>query len=803
MSRKRSGKRRAKGHDRARRRGASGGSAPRREWVGGRVPMPGYVRGEEPFRPELILWLELPDDLVVGQRVVDPRDPAHDAGTTLLAAMRAPGAGAPRRPDWVRVASATLAAEVRAAVPGLEVVVAPTPELDPLFGDLIEHLAARAGGEPSYLDLGDAGKTDLEILFHAAARLYPLAPWQLLEEEEVLRVDIPSLGLEAGCLTAFGRLGESTGIAVFPSLVAFERFLSSTRACLERGEEATPGAAFWSLQYLRGAELPETMRREVAERGWPVAGAHAYPLPTCCDAAGNQRPMDARDLQVLEACAGAVAAFCEQHRDRLAHRDGAGYGIHRDGGRGAAPEPLACTREVGGIRVHLSLPYDTRAEPAIAAPAAAGDGPDPVARARALHELDRRLVDELFAFATERWAAALRACVDEIEGSDHHGQLFPHVALHDLDLVRDRAGKTSVSKRYLSMHDSRLSRPEREWLGAQQRAWLSTWAVTEVHPDHGLELEDRLSGERREVIDVSASRMLLPGHVLLGRVVDQAGLSLLCGSHPRPLPPGDAYEVERRIRAQCRRRRGPIALGTLREPRLIRWLCSAWEQAVEAHDERRSTLPALHNTDGEPLLLTAEHFSFDPARHGAVAARLDALDGFEAIDAGDGSRRYDVTLPGNPLHASWGSTLVGRALLERDRLRLESNSAARADRLRARVEAACEGLLRHRAREHADPVPGLRHAPDAPAQGGDETPPPELAELVRAEKARHYATWPDTPLPALGGKTPREALRSGSGRERIEVLLRELRLLESREPEATRFDVQALRAQLGLDGEAP
>jgi len=67
-------------------KGRTGGS----EWVGGRVLMPAYVVEAEPFRPELILWLELPADLVVGSQLLDPKKPAVHLGDTLLAAMARP-----------------------------------------------------------------------------------------------------------------------------------------------------------------------------------------------------------------------------------------------------------------------------------------------------------------------------------------------------------------------------------------------------------------------------------------------------------------------------------------------------------------------------------------------------------------------------------------------------------------------------------------------------------------------------------------------------------------------------------------
>ncbi len=83
-------------------------------------------------------------------------------------------------------------------------------------------------------------------------------------------------------------------------------------------------------------------------------------------------------------------------------------------------------------------------------------------------------------------------------------------------------------------------------------------------------------------------------------------------------------------------------------------------------------------------------------------------------------------------------------------------------------------------------------------------PPPRAprrgaAALLREIKERHYASWVDEPLPALGGQTPRAALRTREGRARVDVLLKDLENLEARLPQDERFDVAVLRARLGLE----
>jgi hypothetical protein len=136
-------------------------------------------------------------------------------------------------------------------------------------------------------------------------------------------------------------------------------------------------------------------------------------------------------------------------------------------------------------------------------------------------------------------------------------------------------------------------------------------------------------------------------------------------------------------------------------------------------------------------------------------------------------------------------------------LRLETNSVRRADTLRKKVEKACRGLLTGHRRSEMDPWDAL-HAGREEEREEEE---PTLAgyddvvrdEVVRGEKARHYATWPDTAIPFLGDKTPRQAARSRRGREELALLLKDMENHEARQPAGTRFDVNVLRRELGIE----
>ena len=318
-------------------------------------------------------------------------------------------------------------------------------------------------------------------------------------------------------------------------------------------------------------------------------------------------------------------------------------------------------------------------------------------------------------------------------------------------------------------------------------------------------LRDMLTGETRCVNEVSGSQTLVARDVLLARIADYEGAFLLCGSHPRPLPPAPAAEVLRRARGRLRRKRA-VPIDRLRDEAIGRYLIKRWEEAVDEFDvayvDRRAGSPEIQNTDGDPLLLTIDHFEITPGKRGDVEGRLAELADVDPPEVGESDPVYVFLRSGNALHKSWENTVVGHGRLFSASLQLETNSKSRADVLRARVEGACGGLISHRAREHADPVSEKASSFKSVQSGRDianEPSGPEAEQLVLDFKRRHYADWPDHPLPALDGKTPREAAQTVQGRGAVDVLLKEMENLEQRMGEGESFDFSGLRSELGLE----
>jgi len=790
-----------------------------------------YITEGEPYRPEAVMWLELPSGLVLGFSMIDPTKSPPSFSDTLREVLRAPLAGPPRRPTRVRVADQALAAEARAALGdpgGTEVVVAPTPELDELVHQFARSLPD--GDEPeSYLEGGRVSGAAVERLFRAADVLYDVAPWKFAGDQQVLRLDVAERRIAGAALSVIGALGESLGFLVFPSLAAYGTFAETGERLMR--QRRTPakidlGSSYLSVTFERGADIPRAMRAEVLDHAWPVAGADAYPRVEARERDGIPRPLQEEDVRLATAVAGALTAFAIKHEalfrgssvepvsesyageTGLTVRLTAPYEAFdlfsaevEDGPRGERAgrpigrnEPCPCGSGKKYKRCHLGTEPDMRASSGATAPA----------QTAALHELDRRLADAMAAYARQRFGTAWLRFERDFTDARAAEQLSRHWALYHL-----RVRGARVVDHFMAERGDRLTREEREWLDAQSRSWLGIWEVEDAELGASLDLHDILTGERRHVTEVSGSRMLVRRSAVLARVVDRGGVSVICGTHPQPLPPIDAAAVARRFRDRLRRGASAPA-ERLREERLGRDLIARWEEAAAALEERSRIPPRLQNRDGDELVFISERYDFDPAAQEEIMRRLAAMDAVVPPEGEGEDRDYIFHREGPATRPDLEDLIVGHVQVGDRSLSLETNSVRRANALRSRVESALGDLIRHRRRRRRDAQrmvarmwerePSERRAAAASgARARDELADlPEAQQVLREMKERHYADWPDEPLPALGGQTARQAIRTKIGRERVDDLLKDIEFREAGLPAGERFDVSVLRRTLGV-----
>lgn len=652
-----------------------------REWVGGRVTTPFVIEGQDPAdQAEAVIWFEAPELVIVGLEMVDPERTGGALGRLLQHALHRPLTGKRRRPDWIRVMDDAAADEVRAVVGGkIPVVVAPIPELE-LFEDSLlqfaEDTAANIGGDETFLESGAVEPATVAAMFEAAAALHHAAPWDTAGEYQLLRLDIPELEVAGAAVSIVGRVGERRGLLIFPTDDAYYTFKEALVELDDAEEIVDLGTDWLALNYERGGDLVDAMRREVATHRWPLASADAYPVVSRFDQHAVCGPFTERDLRIATAAAEALCAFFADHRDLFATEDE------------ESEEPVdpvgilhACR---DGLEVGLSWPYlpfpppDTLSIPR-------GESPE------------GRMVHRLCAFVREHFGPPFFDAMNFIAIDDDTAQITVPWLIYMLEIE----GRTVLSW-YLEQHGGDLDETDRTFAAAQQEAWLSIWQVTAVEPGQNLTMHDLLTGETRRVTERTASQTLTHGDAVLARVVDHAGVSTLSGLHPRSLSPDVAAEVARLTRGRLRRR-GVVPAARLQDGTIGKYLIRKWDREAARAGAERAQPPELRNTDGDPLLLTVDRFRVEPGAAREVAARLAAIDGCEPLHADTGDLSFDFTRPREAGRSHAMQTIVGHGRLRDGILRLETNSLRRADALRAQVEAACGDLVRHLLRDHSDP----------------------------------------------------------------------------------------------------
>jgi hypothetical protein len=694
--------------------------------------------------------------------------------------------------------------------------VAPTPELDAVFKEFLES-GPLGQSDESYLDGGRIPEPTVARMFQAAAILYRAAPWKSASDGEVLRMDIPALGVEGACVSIIGALGQNLGLIVFPSLLGYERFVGAAEE-EEAGRPLDLGGPMLSLDFGRTPDLPPKMRREIAEHGWTTVAADAIPVVCHRDRDAAIRPLSERDVQIATECAFAVESFFHRHASAF----------------GGGPHDAICessTMDDTGITVRLTLPFEAAhlcdapdAAPAANRPATPAadvktgrNDPCPCGSGKkykkcclgavqsaqsadrqraAAHELDERMVRTLRAFAAERYGATWEAASDKlVRAAGEEVPLLQQLAVPWSVYEALVDGKRIVDV-FAEEYDRRLTREERDWLASQRTARLSIWEVTSCEPGVAVDVRSLLSGQVRQVREAKGSTVLVARDALLARVADHGGASYFCGLYPRILPPDAAARV---VKAMRRRAKEKGASVKVPDEDFGLAMVRAWTKAVREGDEAAARPKKLVNTDGETVVLTTDHFEFEAGAQAKVEAKLRGMVGVQAPDEGHESNEYTIVKAGNAVHRHWDNTVVGRFTVDAGRLRLETNSVERADDLRSRLEQACGALMRHRIREHVDPTSSVRPHDHAPPSSPSKEPNANEARVALQEfKRAHYEQWLDEPLPALSGRTPRQAVRSKLGREQVDIVLRTMENHEQRaggEP----FDFRPLRHTLGLE----
>ncbi len=403
-------------------------------------------------------------------------------------------------------------------------------------------------------------------------------------------------------------------------------------------------------------------------------------------------------------------------------------------------------------------------------------------------EMSQRLFNQLTEFSTtvvpreEMLAVALRYFgkpLPEVDAEDVIESGFLPWLFYEYPSAKN--GRTVLAE-YVRRNRNVLSERETGLLEARQAAEQGLFEVTAVEPGVGIDLREVYSKRGVYVVEKTASRQLSTGDVLYQRIESFEG-KLAFSGHGLSIPdrvvePLLAWVEKERLRSG--ETAAAFVATHLPELRLF---------VLRSH-----AAASVQLRDAE-----ANDLVFSKARYRIVDA--EALR--KGMEGGVAKRReWEADENGYVWLAAGKDSTVrrvyGRLSLQGEEATLECMSrerlvAGRAD-LKKRVGAALEHL-----EDSFRTMGEVSH--DAPSAAPPNAIPAEVQrDVVTHYKEEHYRTWPDTPLPALGGKTPRQAAKTPKGVNLLDGLLREFQKSEERERRKGNgfYDINRLRKELGL-----
>jgi hypothetical protein len=324
----------------------------------------------------------------------------------------------------------------------------------------------------------------------------------------------------------------------------------------------------------------------------------------------------------------------------------------------------------------------------------------------------------------------------------------------------------------------------RQWIEALAAHPLKVYEVQEVVPAEGIWVKDALAARapRLWVRERSASQSLVRWEILGARLIP-VGEELQLSGGVYPIARDELAGLRLGLRAAAR------AGGRQSAPIIATWL---WRLTAPP-----APLPELVDAgSGEPLLMVTDHYEVtDWDELTAALARQPGVQG----SRDQGWVWLEDAAPGQMFQRSRLALNPGRG----NRLEVFARTRGRAEQGAAWLQEVAGHAVTRRTRELVDPVAALSHRAADGAKPAASSPPIELPPAVHEELYRH---WADQPVPALGGLTPREAVRTAAGRKEVIDLLKEYESADQRSarelgraPASWRF----LWDRLGLKYPAP
>ena len=356
-------------------------------------------------------------------------------------------------------------------------------------------------------------------------------------------------------------------------------------------------------------------------------------------------------------------------------------------------------------------------------------------------------------------------------------------------MVHDRISPTfgrTLLQEYLHRHGSQLTGRERQFMESSISSYVDLYEIQQVHEGDGVDVTSLTSSEAFFAHDVSLSKVLDPGDGLLVRAIEgDRGREFTGAGFKVPRP---QLEALRQWMDEDRRRTG------LSWPDYLKRNWPGVRARNQQLAQESMPPPPLQNRDRENLVASEAHY-----RVINRAELIAALRSSPEIDENEDGTYFTWL---SALAGTEGATVLGAIRIVGDQLILACNSKPRLERAREFLAQLAGSSVSFENEKFTEPEELSRRTREnpQPAEATSRIPPDVERKVVGEYLEQHYARWLDMKLPALDGKTPRQAVKNAAGKRKVADLLKQFENEEARKRKTGEpyYDVSRLRAELGI-----
>ena len=349
---------------------------------------------------------------------------------------------------------------------------------------------------------------------------------------------------------------------------------------------------------------------------------------------------------------------------------------------------------------------------------------------------------------------------------------LPWFLFNWIPLIKDDVSSKKIALQYLDKKGYTLSSYQRDFIEEICQSPYSFYAVLDVILDQQIRLKDIFLQTEHVVKEKSGTHYLKRGDIVFARVLKLEDQEITVGMAPYSVHSKyhlDLIDLRRTLENENKiKSLTPSLLEQYDEE--LRLLF--FHLILEHHN---SSSPSLQNTDGDPLQFCKVYFdlkidpqeafkklmpltlSHDPNEF-LSKAKKDKEGNFQRIE-------FSWIKYGNKQFKEWKNTILGHITIHKNHLRIEVNSEKRGKKIQRLIkkylknDAVYQNTLIESAYQKA------KSSQEMSSNHKKELEDFKSLPEVQKHLHQYLKSWIEIPLPALKGKTPREALRTKDSHE--------------------------------------